>query len=168
MLPNPAIAAVVPAASAPPVATASHRPQAISRAAFPMAWVPAAHAVHTVSLGPWRCQRMEIAAPGALAIIIGTRNGETRRSPFSWHTMACASSVRRPPTPVAKIVPNRAGSMPSSPAWSKASVAAAMANCSTRSARRASLGDAYHGLGSQFSISIERPDVIPGPNRPSQ
>ena len=56
---------------------------------------------------------MEIAAPAALAIIIGTRNGETRRSPFSIRVMTCSSSVCRPPTPVAKIVPMRPGSTPS-------------------------------------------------------
>ena len=54
MLPKPASDVTVAAASAPPVTTASQRPQAISRAAFPMAWVPAAHAVQIVSLGPCR------------------------------------------------------------------------------------------------------------------
>ena len=155
MLPNPASAVIVPAASAPPVATASQRPQAIRRAALPMACVPAAQAVHTVSHGPCSPQRIEIAAPAALAIIIGTRNGETRRSPFSTRTTTWPSSVRRPPTPVPKIVPNRAGSTPRSPAWSNASVAAAMANCSMRSARRDSLGESYHGLGSQ-SCDLDR------------
>ena len=168
MLRNPASAVIVAADSAPPVMTASQRPQAISRAALPMAWVPAAHAVQIVSFGPCRPHRIEIAAPAALAIIIGTRNGDTRRSPFSMRTMTCSSSVRRPPTPVAKIVPKRAGSAPTSPAWSNASVAAAMANCSTRSARRASFGDAYHGVGSQSSISVDCPDVMPGPSRPRQ
>ena len=52
-----------------------------------MAWVPAAHAVQIVSFGPCRPHRIEIAAPAALAIIIGTRNGETRRSPFSMRTI---------------------------------------------------------------------------------
>ena len=52
MLPKPASDVVVAAASVPPVTTASQRPQAINRAAYPIAWVPAAHAVHTVSLGP--------------------------------------------------------------------------------------------------------------------
>ena len=67
---------------------------------------------------------------------------------------------------MAKIVPKRAGSTPTSPAWSNASAAAAMANCSTRSARRASFGESYHGVGSQSAISIDRPDVMPGPSRP--
>ena len=133
-----------------------------------MAWVPAAQAVQIVSFGPCSPKRIEMAAPAALAIIIGTRNGETRRSPFSIRTTTCSSRVCSPPTPVPKIVPNRAGSTPRSPAWAKASVAAAMANCSTRSARRASFGVAYQGVGSQSSISVARPDVMPGPSRPFQ
>ncbi len=32
--------------------------------------------------------------PAALAIIIGTRNGETRRSPFSWRTLICSRATR--------------------------------------------------------------------------
>ena len=48
MFVNPASDVAVAAASLPPVATASHRPHAMRRAALPMAWVPAAHAVHTV------------------------------------------------------------------------------------------------------------------------
>ena len=51
-----------------------------------MACVPAAHAVQIVSFGPCSPYRIEIAAPAALAIIIGTRNGDTRRSPFSMRT----------------------------------------------------------------------------------
>ena len=92
--------------------------------------------------------------------------------PSSRRTSTCSSRVCSPPTPVAKIVPNRAGSTPSppcgSPAWVNASVAAAMANCSTRSARRASFGEEYHGDGSQSAISVARPEVIPGPSRPRQ
>ena len=45
--------------------------------------MPAAQAVQIVSFGPLKPNRIEIDAPAALAIIIGTRNGETRRSPFS-------------------------------------------------------------------------------------
>ena len=82
MLAKPASAVIVAADSAPPVATASQRPQAIRRAALPMACVPAAQAVAIVSFGPCSPKRIEIAAPAALAIIIGTRNGDTRRSPF--------------------------------------------------------------------------------------
>ena len=52
MLPNPASDVAVAAHSEPPVATASHRPHAMSRAAYPMACVPAAQAVQIVSFGP--------------------------------------------------------------------------------------------------------------------
>src|SRR4051794_10706002 len=69
-----------------------------------------------VSLGPRSPYRIEIAAPGALGIIIGTVNGETRRSPLVIMTVICSSFVRRPPTPVAKIVPNRSDSTVGLPA----------------------------------------------------
>ena len=52
-------------------------------AASTSAWVPAAHAVLTVWHGPCQPQRIDTVALGALGIIIGTRNGDTRRAPFS-------------------------------------------------------------------------------------
>ncbi len=61
----------------------SQRPDATRRAAPPMAWVPAAQAVQITSDGPRQPRRMEIPAAPALAIIIGTRHGETRSGPFS-------------------------------------------------------------------------------------
>ena len=45
--------------------------------------MPAAHAVLTVSHGPCQPQRIDTVALGAFGIIIGTRNGDTRRAPFS-------------------------------------------------------------------------------------
>jgi hypothetical protein len=105
-----------------------------------IACVPAAHAVQIVSFGPWSPNRIDTAAPGAFDIIIGTRNGETRRSPFSSRTSICSSRVWMPPTPVPKIVPIRSGVAVSVPACVIASVAAAMANCSAPSARRDSFG----------------------------
>ncbi len=71
-------------ASAPPPMATSHRPVVTSRAAAARAWVPAAQAVTTVSEGPCQPARMETLAAPALAIIMGTRNGETRRGPRSW------------------------------------------------------------------------------------
>ncbi len=68
---------------------------------------------------------MLIAAPAALGIIIGTVNGDTRRSPFSLRTTICSSVDRRPPTPVAKMVPKRESSTSGRPACSKHSIAAA-------------------------------------------
>ena len=102
--------------------------------------MPAAQAVTIVSFGPRSPNRIDTAAPGALAIIIGTRNGDTRRSPFSSRILICSSSVWMPPTPVPKMVPIRVGSADRSPACAIASIAAAVANCSHPSARRASFG----------------------------
>ena len=63
------------AASAPPVMTASQRPYWMRRAALPMDWVPAAHAVTTVSHGPRQPNRIEMAAAPALPMIIGHEEG---------------------------------------------------------------------------------------------
>ena len=65
---------VMPASAAPPMAT-SHRPEATSRAAWPMLWAPAAQAVMIVSDGPCQPSRMETAAAPALDIIIGHQAG---------------------------------------------------------------------------------------------
>ena len=65
---------VIPASAAPPMAT-SHRPDATSRAAWPMLWAPAAQAVVMVSDGPCQPMRMETAAAPALDIIIGHQPG---------------------------------------------------------------------------------------------
>jgi hypothetical protein len=72
----------MPASAAPPTAV-SHRPDAINRAAWAMEWAPAAHAVMIVSDGPCQPIRIDTAAAPALDIIIGTRRGEIRRTPFS-------------------------------------------------------------------------------------
>ena len=69
-------------ASAPPATATVERPEATRRAALPMAWVPAAHAVVTVSQGPPSPKRIETAAVAALGIIIGTRKGDTRSGPL--------------------------------------------------------------------------------------
>ena len=66
-----------------------------------MACVAEAQAVTTVSHGPWKPNRIEIAAAPALAIIIGTRKGETRPGPFLSHTRTCSTRVWNPPTPLA-------------------------------------------------------------------
>ena len=72
----------MPASDPPPMAT-SHRPEATNRAAAAMACVPAAQAVTMTSDGPRQPSRMEIPAAPALAIIMGTSRGDTRRAPFS-------------------------------------------------------------------------------------
>ena len=100
MLPKAASATGVMAASAPPASTASQRPVAIRRWPARIECVPDAQAVVIVSHGPRQPRRIETVAPPAFAIIIGTRNGETRRGPFSSNTPIWASIVLRPPTPV--------------------------------------------------------------------
>ena len=129
---------VMPASAAPPMAT-SHRPEATSRAAWPMLWAPAAQAVVTVSDGPCHPRRMETAAAPALDIIMGTRRGETRRGPFSPKIRIWVSRVSSPPTPVPMMTPDRPGSALISPASSMAMSATATANWANRSSWRASL-----------------------------
>ena len=114
--------------------------KATIRAPFPMAWVPAAHAVTVFSHGPCHPYRIETAAAGALGIIIGTRNGETRLAPRASRTSIWSSSVPMPPMPVPIDVARRAGSAVSSPAISIAWAAAASAYWEHGSLRRASLG----------------------------
>ena len=82
MLMNPWMAVGVSAASELPPRTASQRPEATSRAACAREWVPAAQAVVMVSQGPRQPWRIETEAAAPLDIIIGTRNGDTRRAPF--------------------------------------------------------------------------------------
>ena len=98
----------------------SQRPVATRRAAAATECVPAAQAVQITSEGPRQPSRMEIPARPALAIIIGTRRGDTRRAPFSLYTPTWSANVSKPPTPVAKMTPAFAGSTSISPASSKA------------------------------------------------
>ena len=90
------------AASAPPVTTASQRPSPTRRKALPMAWVAEAHAVTTVSHGPRRPKRIEIAAAPAFAIIIGTSRGETRRGPLAMRRIDLFLDRRQAPGPRAE------------------------------------------------------------------
>ena len=83
MFPKPAIAVGVIADSEPPASTASQMPSWMRRAALPIECVPAAQAVTVASHGPCQPKRIDTDAAAALAIIIGTRKGDTRRSPFS-------------------------------------------------------------------------------------
>ena len=136
------------AASAPPVTTASQRPSPMRRKALPMAWVAEAHAVTTVSHGPRRPKRIEIAAAPAFPIIIGTSRGETRRGPLAMRRIICSWIVARPPVPVPKMTPTRPGSAPSSPASASAPAAAAIENWAKRSVWRASFGS-NHPAGSK-------------------
>ena len=119
--PDSAISTIT--ASAPPATATVERPDATMRAALPMAWVPAAQAVVTVSQGPPRPKRIDTLAVAALGIIMGTMKGDTRDGPFSLRTRTCSRTVCRPPMPVVTTQPaSRIG--PSSPLWRQASSAA--------------------------------------------
>ena len=126
MLRKPASARSTMTASAPPATATGQRPVATRRAALPIAWVPAAHAVVTVSAGPPRPKRMETAAVAALGIIIGTMKGETRSTPRSSSTRYCSSTVCRPPMPVVTTLPPSSIG-PVRPLWRQASSAAVSA-----------------------------------------
>ena len=118
-------------------------PSRMRRTPSPIALVPAAQAVETQNAGPVQPKRIEITPAVALGIIIGTKNGLTRDGPRSKKTWQFSSRVVRPPTPVAAITAQRAGSAPSSPASSIASAAAPNPRWVTRSWRRTSFGPKY-------------------------
>jgi hypothetical protein len=107
-------------ASAPPASTTSHRPSATIRAPAATEWVPAAHAVVSVSDGPWKPKRSETAAAPAFGMTIGIVKGETRPGPRSVSTPTCVSSVPTPPMPVPSCTPARDGSTCRPPASSSA------------------------------------------------
>ena len=166
MLVKPATAASTNGASLPPASTTSQRPWAMRRAALATAWVPAAQAVQVFSAGPWKPYFIDTAAGAALGIIMGMRNGDTRRAPFSFITMIWSSRVWIPPMPVPMKTPRWVGSAVSWPACSRAMSAAAMANCVHRSLRRTSFGFSNHGVGSKSGT--RRSPSGAGPQRPSQ
>ena len=75
---NAEIAVGVMHDSVPPVITTSALPSRISRAASPMAWALAAHAVAMHRFGPVQPNCIATVPAVAFAIIIGTKNGLTR------------------------------------------------------------------------------------------
>ena len=111
-----------------------------------MAWVEAAQAVVIVSFGPAQAVAHRDRRAGGVG---HHHRHEERRDPplalVEQHLDLLLESMRRPPTPVAKIVPKRSRLGRRPPACSSASAAAARANCSTRSARRASFGLSKYG-----------------------
>ena len=143
-------------ASAPPARTTSAVPSRISRAPSPTAWVPAAQAVATQTLGPVQPSSMARMAGVALGIIIGTRNGVTRVGPRSMRTFSWSSSVARPPMPTPATTAQRAGSAPVSPASRKASIPAAKPSWALRSTRRTSLGPRYSAPSKSLTWQAKR------------
>ena len=136
---NDARAMGVTQASVPPASITSALPSRIRRAASPTAWVPDVQAVQMQKLGPVHPSFMATNPAVAFAIIMGTRNGDTREAPRRNSSCSCSSWVMRPPTPVPTTTPQRAGSAPGSPAPARASAAAPKPSWATRSVRRASL-----------------------------
>ena len=120
----------VSAASVPPATTTSASPRSIMRLASPIAWLPVAQADATLNPGPWMPSFIATVPAAALGIIIGTKCGETPRSPSSIQLRHSRSSVSSPPTPVPSTTPVRAGSAASgSPASAAAAIAAFTPSC---------------------------------------
>ena len=133
----------VSAASVPPATTTSASPRWIMRSASPIACAPVAHAEATEKPGPWAPRRMAIVPAAALGIIIGTKCGETARSPPSSQLRHSRLERHQPADAGAHEHAEALGldaPSPSSPASRAACAAAATASCVKRSARRASLG----------------------------
>ena len=118
----------VSAASVPPATTTSAAPRSIIRMPSPIAWAPVAQAEATLNPGPWTPRRIATAPAAALGIIIGTKFGETPRSPRARNDSHCSCSVIRPPTPVPMITATRSGSQSPSAASVAAWSAAATPN----------------------------------------
>ena len=127
---NAATHSGVIAASVPPATTTSASPRSSIRLASPIACEPVAHADDTLKPGPWAPSIIAIAPAAALGIIIGTKCGDTARSPPKTNARHSSSSVFSPPTPVPTRIARRSRSMsPGSPASSAACTAAANASC---------------------------------------
>jgi hypothetical protein len=130
----------VRAASLPPTNMMSAAPARIVMSPRPIAWLPEAQADETQKFGPCSPRWIATWPVQALIIIMGTRKGDTRRTPFSWSVSTCCSVVSRPPMPEPMIAPTRVRSTASRsiPASLRASSAETIANCVTRSRWRTS------------------------------
>jgi hypothetical protein len=111
-----AMHSVVIAASAPPATTTSALPRSIIRIPSPIACAPVAQAEATLKPGPCTPRRIATAPAAALGIIIGTKFGETPRSPRARKDSHCSCSVIRPPMPVPITTATRSGSQSASAA----------------------------------------------------
>jgi len=127
-------------ASVPPAMTAVASPRRIHSAASPMAWAAEAQALTTARFGPLAPCSIAIIPAGMSAIIDGTVNGETRRTPCMWRFNVARSSTSSPPTPDATSTPaSLPSAVMSSPESVTASRAATSASWMQRLLRRASL-----------------------------
>ncbi len=85
-----AMHSVVSAASVPPATTTSASPRSIIRIPSPIACAPVAQADAIEKPGPCRPRRIATAPAAAFGIIIGTKFGETPRSPRSKKDAHCS------------------------------------------------------------------------------
>ena len=93
---NAARQSPVSAASEPPATTTSASPRWIMRVASPIACAPVAQALATDQPGPWAPSAIATAPAAAFGIIIGTKSGETARSPLAIHASHSRCSVTSP------------------------------------------------------------------------
>ena len=154
-LPKPASAHGVTAASAPPASITSASPYSIRRAASPIPWVAVAQALTMARFGPLKPYITERSPEIMLMMLMGTKNGETRRGPRSLMTRVVSSIVPMPPMPEPICTPMRSAlaSVTSSPESLIASMPAAMPSWMKRSMRRASFSEMPKAAGSKFLTS---------------
>ena len=144
MAANPPMPMSVTLASVPPTTMTSARPRSMSSAPSTMALLLEAHAETVAKLGPRRPCRIEIW-PGAMSMIImGTKNGESRRGPWCANPTTWSWNIFIPPMPDPKTTPVRACCSSvnvdvSIPASARASSEATSAYWQNASRRRASL-----------------------------
>src|SRR5262245_44586764 len=77
----------------------SASPSATRRAASPMACAPVEHAVTTAWLGPFKPCAIDTYPDARLIKRPGMKNGDTRRGPLSFRTIAVSAMPVRPPIP---------------------------------------------------------------------
>ena len=130
-------------ASVPPHTAISASLARIRRAASPIAWMPAAHAVTGAPSGPLKPWRIEMWPAARFTRKEGIVNGDRRRTP-RWSTVRTASVMAgNPPMPEAMIVAVRRRSVSEAGfqcACASASSAAASAKRMNRSTLRWSFG----------------------------
>ena len=180
MLPSAANAIGRRAASDPPAMTTSHSPDRMSRSASWNAMTLLAHAATWVMTGPVSPYFMLTSAAAIEPDRAGIANGLTWPGPFAASVAVPSMTCSIPPPPVLMTTAVRSRrstdqSAKSSPAWSTASFAAAIAKWMKRLIRRAILRSiATAGSKSLTSAAIRtsKPvasnDVIgPAPDTPS-
>ena len=138
---NPAIPMAVMLASLPPAIIARAQPRRMVSAASPIAWAELAQAEVVQKLGPRAPVVMETWPAARLVIMAGMRKGLIRPGPRLRRRSNCSERVAIPPIPLAMKTPTSSRLVVSitRPELRNASVAAATANCTKRSVRRASL-----------------------------